>query len=39
MTAVFTWEPGTAPSINSALYGHTMMVTGYDPETGMLTLT
>lgn len=39
MTAVFTWEPGTAPSINSALYGHTMMVTWYDPETGMLTLT
>ena len=39
MTAVFTWEPGTAPSIDSSLYGHTMMVTGYDPETGMLTLT
>lgn len=39
MTAVFTWEPGTAPSINSQLYWHTMMVTWYDPETGMLTLT
>ena len=39
MTAVFTWWPTDNVSVDSHLYWHTMMVTWYDPTTGMLTLT